>query len=92
MDDGAVAVTSAAPAARAAAGTPDGQPQAAVGAPVALLSPGEVARLFAVNPKTVSRWARDGKISSVRTPGGHRRYLASEIEALLRSGSSEAGG
>lgn len=48
-----------------------------------LMTPGEVARLFHVNTKTVSRWARSGKITSVRTLGGHRRYLAREIEALL---------
>lgn len=92
MDDGAAAASSAEPVLKPAVVAPAQQPVAAVGAPVALLSPGEVARLFAVNPKTVSRWARDGKLSSVRTPGGHRRYLASEIEALLRSGTSESGG
>lgn len=48
-----------------------------------LLTPGEVAKLFHVNPKTVTRWARAGKISSVRTLGGHRRFLAREIEELL---------
>lgn len=92
MDDGATVASSAAPATRPSAASPNDQAVPVLGAPVALLSPGEVARLFAVNPKTVSRWARDGKISSVRTPGGHRRYLASEIEALLRSGSSDAAG
>ena len=45
-----------------------------------LMTPGEVAKLFHVNPKTVTRWARAGKISSVRTLGGHRRFLAREIE------------
>ena len=48
-----------------------------------LMTPGEVAKLFHVNPKTVTRWARSGKITSVRTLGGHRRYLQREIEALL---------
>ncbi|MBM3691211.1 MAG: BldC family transcriptional regulator [Actinobacteria bacterium] len=48
-----------------------------------LMTPGEVARLFAVDPKTVSRWANAGKISSVKTIGGHRRLLASEIRAKL---------
>jgi excisionase family DNA binding protein len=48
-----------------------------------LLTPGEVAKLFHVNPRTVTRWARSGKITSVKTLGGHRRYLQREIEALL---------
>lgn len=48
-----------------------------------LLKPGEVASLFRVDPKTVSRWAKLGRISSVKTPGGHRRYRESEVRALL---------
>ncbi len=51
-----------------------------------LLTPGEVAKLFHVNPRTVTRWARSGKITSVRTLGGHRRYLQREIESLLHPG------
>lgn len=49
-----------------------------------LLTPGEVARLFGVNPKTITRWASAGKLTPVRTLGGHRRYRASEVYALLR--------
>jgi excisionase family DNA binding protein len=48
-----------------------------------LLTPGEVATLFKVNPKTVTRWARSGKISAVRTLGGHRRFRASDIRRVL---------
>ncbi len=48
-----------------------------------LMTPGEVARLFNVDPKTVSRRALAGRISSIRTPGGHRRFRESEIQALL---------
>ena len=48
-----------------------------------LLTPSEVAVMFRVNPKTVTRWARAGKISAVRTLGGHRRFRASEIRRLL---------
>jgi excisionase family DNA binding protein len=48
-----------------------------------LLTPGEVADMFRVNPKTVTRWARAGKISAVRTLGGHRRFRAAEIQQLL---------
>ena len=49
-----------------------------------LLTPGEVASLFRVDPKTVTRWAAAGRISSIRTPGGHRRFPESEVRALLR--------
>lgn len=48
-----------------------------------LLTPGEVARLFRVDPKTVTRWALAGKIPSIRTPGGHRRFPESEVTKLL---------
>ncbi|MFD0883725.1 BldC family transcriptional regulator [Streptosporangium algeriense] len=48
-----------------------------------LLTPGEVARIFGVDPKTVNRWALTGKVPSVRTPSGQRRYLESTIRALL---------
>ncbi len=49
----------------------------------ALLTPSEVAAMFRVNPKTVTRWARAGKISAIRTLGGHRRFRASEIRTFL---------
>ena len=49
-----------------------------------LLTPAEVALLFRVDPKTVTRWAKAGKLTSIRTLGGHRRYRATEIEALLK--------
>ncbi len=49
----------------------------------ALLTPAEVARLFRVDPKTVTRWAKAGRITSIRTPGGHRRYREAEVQALL---------
>jgi len=48
-----------------------------------LMTPGEVASLFRVDPKTVTRWAVAGRIGSVRTPGGHRRFRESEVRALL---------
>jgi excisionase family DNA binding protein len=51
--------------------------------PEPLLTPAEVARLFRVDPKTVTRRAKAGRVTSVRTPGGHRRYRESEIRALL---------
>jgi excisionase family DNA binding protein len=48
-----------------------------------LLTPAAVAALVFVDPKTVSRWARAGKIPSVRTPGGHRRFRRSDVDALI---------
>ena len=51
--------------------------------PEELLTPSEVAAMFRVNPKTVTRWARSGKISAIRTLGGHRRFKASEIRKFL---------
>jgi excisionase family DNA binding protein len=39
--------------------------------------------MFRVDPKTVTRWASAGRIGSIRAPGGHRRFRASEIQALL---------
>jgi len=48
-----------------------------------LLTPAEVAALFRVDPKTVTRWAKAGKLTSIRTLGGHRRYRSSEVHALL---------
>ena len=49
----------------------------------ALLTPAEVAAILYVDPKTVTRWAIAGKVNSIRTPGGHRRFLRSEILALM---------
>ncbi len=49
----------------------------------ALLTPGEVAVLFHVDPKTVTRWANAGKLTSVRTLGGHRRFREAEVRGLL---------
>ena len=51
--------------------------------PEQLLTPSEVAAMFRVNPKTVTRWARAGKISAIRTLGGHRRFRATEIRKFL---------
>jgi excisionase family DNA binding protein len=50
----------------------------------ALLTPAEVAAMFRVDPKTVTRWAKAGKVTSIRTLGGHRRYRESEVRALMR--------
>jgi excisionase family DNA binding protein len=54
--------------------TPETQP---------LMTPAEVATMFRVDPKTVTRWAKAGKLTSIRTLGGHRRYRETEVRALL---------
>lgn len=54
-----------------------------------LLTPAEVAALFRVDPKTVTRWAKAGKISSIRTLGGHRRFRKEEIMSLLEEQTAE---
>jgi excisionase family DNA binding protein len=53
-----------------------------------LLTPAEVAAMFRVDPKTVTRWAKAGKLSSIRTLGGHRRYWDAEIRELLRESTN----
>ena len=53
-----------------------------------LLTPSEVAALFRVDPKTVTRWAKAGKLTPIRTLGGHRRYRKSEVENLLKGETS----
>jgi excisionase family DNA binding protein len=54
-----------------------------------LLTPAEVASLFRVDPKTVTRWAKAGKLTAVRTLGGHRRYRQSEVQSLLISNTGK---
>jgi excisionase family DNA binding protein len=51
--------------------------------PGSLLTPSEVATMFRVDPKTVTRWAKAGKISAIRTLGGHRRFYETEVRQLL---------
>jgi excisionase family DNA binding protein len=58
--------------------------------PEVLLTPAEVAKLFRVDPKTVTRWAKAGKLTAIRTLGGHRRYRRSEVQSLLSVGAKEA--
>ena len=55
-----------------------------------LLTPAEVASLFRVDPKTVTRWAKAGKISAIRTLGGHRRYREAEVLSLLNESATQA--
>lgn len=50
-----------------------------------LMTPAEVAALFRVDPKTVARWANSGKIASIRTLGGHRRFRRADVEKALKT-------
>ena len=52
-----------------------------------LLTPREVADLFHVDPKTVTRWANEGRLTCIRTLGGHRRYRRDEVHELLTQSS-----
>ena len=51
--------------------------------PIELLLPGEVGQLFRVDPKTVTRWAKDGILGSQKTPRGHHRFHVAEVKKLL---------
>jgi excisionase family DNA binding protein len=76
--------------------TPRLRQEAAVDAPQidprTLLTPAEVAAILYVDPKTVTRWAKAGKLESFRTPGGHRRFLKSEILTLITGDDHSHGG
>jgi len=54
-----------------------------------MLTPAQVAGIFSVDAKTVTRWAQAGKLTSIRTLGGHRRYMESEVRALLAGSVAE---
>jgi excisionase family DNA binding protein len=47
------------------------------------LTPGEVAKILRVDPKTVSRWAAKNKIEHITTPGGHHRFPEDAVRALI---------
>lgn len=48
------------------------------------LTRSQVAELFGVSPHTVTRWAKEGRLPSVLTPGGHRRYPRKSVERLVQ--------
>jgi excisionase family DNA binding protein len=56
-----------------------------------LLTPAEVAAIFRVKPRTVTRWAKEGKLHPIRTLGGHRRYKASEVLRVIEQSIEERG-
>lgn len=53
------------------------------------MTPGEVAAILRVDPKTVGRWAKQGKITYFRTPGGHRRFLRKQIMEMIKDATQE---
>jgi excisionase family DNA binding protein len=55
-----------------------------------LMTPREVAVLFNVDTRTITRWAKAGKIKSVKTPGGHRRYVRAEMMEVLKGVHDQA--
>lgn len=58
--------------------------------PLELLTVAQVADLFGVTPRTVTRWARSGRLSAIRTLGGHHRFFADEVLRLLEGVAEEA--
>ena len=60
--------------------------------PERLLTSSEVAMVFRVDAKTVGRWATNGWLRFLSTPGGHRRFRESDVAALLESSTHSADG
>lgn len=56
----------------------------------AYLTPGQAARILGISPKTVNRWANEGRIPCAMTLGGHRRFRADVIRAVAVSMGMEA--
>jgi excisionase family DNA binding protein len=54
-----------------------------------LLTPAEVSRIFSVDPRTVTRWANEGKLTCIRTLGNHRRFRAAEVYRLRDASRQE---
>jgi predicted site-specific integrase-resolvase len=48
-----------------------------------ILMPAQAARIFGCSTKTLWRWARRGLIPSIILPSGHRRFVRSELEAIV---------
>lgn len=51
-----------------------------------LLTPKQVAQRFGVTDRTITRWADQGKLHSIRTAGNHRRFFESDIDAIITDG------
>lgn len=54
------------------------------------LTPGEVARMLHVSPKTISRWASQGLLPCLVTLGGHRRFRRADVEEIARGMAGQA--
>jgi excisionase family DNA binding protein len=54
-----------------------------------MLTPGQVAKRFGVDPKTVTRWANSGKLESIRTPGRHRRFSERAVNEFFDQNNEE---
>ena len=61
-----------------------------IGEQEVLLTAAEVAKLFRVGPKTINRWATEGKLTIIKTAGRHYRYKESEVKLLLASYTTKA--
>lgn len=57
-----------------------------------LMTPAEVAAFFRVDAKTVTRWALAGRLPSIRTLGGHRRYREVDVLAAMRAATHSRNG
>jgi excisionase family DNA binding protein len=60
------------------------RPEVNGGSSERLMTPAEVAAVLHVDANTLARWSDAGKLTAIRTPGGHRRYLASEVVRIIR--------
>ena len=60
-----------------------GRPKLPRPEPTSYLRTAEVADILQVSPKTVSRWAKEGKLPFLKTLGGHRRYPEAKIRQML---------
>jgi predicted site-specific integrase-resolvase len=47
-----------------------------------LMTPAEVSHAFGVDPRTITRWRKAGKLLVIKTPGGHRRYFRLQVDAM----------
>ncbi len=54
------------------------------------LSPSDAATYLGVHEYTLKRWAREGKVTGFRTPGGHWRFSKPDLDAFLTAGRSES--
>jgi excisionase family DNA binding protein len=50
-----------------------------------LLTSHEVGRMLQVNPSSINKWVKDGRIRAFRTPGGHRRIKAADLVIFLKN-------